>query len=592
MRLPATAIVAVSLAACSVSMSSREQLEGTRNSCEHDAECGEGRCSAGTCTAPSTTFAQLLLEVVPSASSAVYTGVQFLQDLTVPTQGPLDVPLGPLAVVEGEVRLDEMAPSTCPQRVPATITFVPTRRLLGLSSYSYSAQTDGNHRFSLELPAGDYNIYARPAPTESSDCVAVPQLYRNQTIGAARVELMLTQAPPSKLDITIEWRPDQTQSLDGWTLDIIDRTTSRVLSNEVLLGSPIEDEDLLKYSAELRYAPVVGDPNDVTGQELVRLRPPEDTVAPTFLMVREGLEIFSVGEAVVGQLKALPPPVEVEWVVDTAEEEGDIEPVPANVTLLATEISGLEDVVLASFRQEVTADAQGRFRARLFPGKYRLHVVPPAGSGLAAGEKEEEISAVGEYQAGRHISLRRAAPLVGSAVVSWMGQPAVGADVQAVPVPRAERYDALQTQLGQEPFLPRATAQQLGPDGVFALQADPGHFHVQVRPSQQSGLPWFVHQGIFVAQEEGCDVGRIDLTLPSVHDGQLSLPGQGAADDQGLPNALIRAFVYVDVERNVTSDAQTAASVVQVGETRSDADGRFSLMLPTAIGDGRSVCPP
>jgi hypothetical protein len=59
-------------------------------------------------------------------------------------------------------------------------------------------------------------------------------------------------------------------------------------------------------------------------------------------------------------------------------------------------------------------------------------------------------------------------------------------------------------------------------------------------------------------------------------------------DDAGTPKPLasasVRAYAYLDKDRAYTRDPKMAAFLVEVAETRADANGAFRLLIPESIG--------
>jgi hypothetical protein len=50
-----------------------------------------------------------------------------------------------------------------------------------------------------------------------------------------------------------------------------------------------------------------------------------------------------------------------------------------------------------------------------------------------------------------------------------------------------------------------------------------------------------------------------------------------------VPDALIRAYLYMDAEGLYTSQASAARSVLEIGEARADENGRFELLVPSSL---------
>jgi hypothetical protein len=74
------------------------------------------------------------------------------------------------------------------------------------------------------------------------------------------------------------------------------------------------------------------------------------------------------------------------------------------------------------------------------------------------------------------------------------------------------------------------------------------------------------------------DLGALEMPLPLSYSGSVTAEVDGMT--QPIPGALIRAYVYVTGDQNYTKDAGSAASVLQIAETRASGTGRFELFVP------------
>ena len=95
----------------------------------------------------------------------------------------------------------------------------------------------------------------------------------------------------------------------------------------------------------------------------------------------------------------------------------------------------------------------------------------------------------------------------------------------------------------------------------------------------------------FTLSSASQDLGRLILPLPIVYQGAVTIPGastaEGSPDSMSVPNALIRAYVYLDQNGAYTAEPDDpqrgARSALQIAETRADDQGRFRLLLPSRL---------
>lgn len=589
-------LAAVPLAACSIPDLEDVESKRTNNECSVDDDCGAGaRCGAGICQATQSVFDSALLSITPSASdSGPASGARLL----VPWSGlvrpsALDVELDPPTQLRAVVKAGKPGPG-CAWEVapdgsmPATVTFTPTVVPLGLSTKTYQATTlvvQGagttlTHEARLAVPAGEYDVYVQPAtPSDEGACPAVPRVFRGHQVEPTQdiVALTLPADPPSRLSVDIRWLPPgategPSDSLEGWTAEMIEPVGGRVVSNRRRLDAAVPSSahaGEVEYRFALDYSQEGG---PYMGQELLRLAPPEGVTAPTMVWSRDGLEVLTAGEATL-DLRTLPSRVVVvEGIVATAA--GD--PVPAEVIVSSLEVASLEAGLLASFSVPARAGDDGKFVVNLLPGKYRVVVEPDPLTGLTASSAEWEISATASFQAGRVVELAEQGAIAGSVVVSTPGKPPLaGASVQAFSSPSRSATQAFKAQIGVPPHVPRASNGFTTETGRFDLVADPGTFDLSVRPANDTGFAWLVRPRVTVPN---AGLGTLRLPLPVVHQGVLTMGGQP------LANARVGVYVFVGgASEGYVTDAERADGVLQVAESVTDDRGAFRVLLPSQL---------
>lgn len=620
------------LTACSVDDLDAYADAPGENSCQNNSQCGGQQCDArfAACVARQGDLDGVLLEIAPPTSVRGYGGFRFFQEQTdlARSSQDLDVVLPVVTQVTGQLATtDPDALANCPfagqTTLPARVTFTPTEQVLGLNVVAYQGSTqvaDGEYSFELALPEGEYDVYIEPLLEVSEDtaiptegCLLVPQLSRGIVVSGDRVELTFNQATPLPLDVAVV----APSGFQEWLVDLIHPVTGQVLSTRKALE---QATDAAEYHAAIHYSLVTGTDYASTGQELVRLTPPEGLKEPVVLMSRAGLEVFTPGQAVIENLEPFGGFLDFE--VSVVQKGDSDTPVLGTVTFSATKLLDVADGVFTSFEVTAEIDVEGGASARLLPGEYRVRTTPLPDSGYSASETTITVSSssteVQRIEVPRAVELRGRLglpggieSLIGTEVFvdpTALGDSCDGSDGATC----APRFDpVLSRALAEDPFLPRQAVGLVDEHARFAIddvdcgacEADNGVlFDVSLRPPQSSRLPWFVKTPVAVAAD--LDLGVLSLGYPVIHQGQLRVTDASCASPEScvLPGALVSAYVLIDDTGEVVTDpaalprcttvANTTLSAdgsrcvraaLKVAETRADDTGHFELLLPGAL---------
>ncbi len=596
--------VLVFASGCTVVGVSAGDDSSLRNSCTQDENCGAGySCRTGVCQTLNGTLESLLITASPPTDSFLphFTFVTHVDN--VPTGGGIkniDVP-APAQIV-GSLLLpntiscypafrndddQKLFLASNDGTVPVTVTLGLRQRTLGLSQQLYYAKAlvpdASGYRFKVKVPPGEYDVYlATPRRQGETDCVAPPQLYRDVPIGVKNNDqpnptfrFRIPVITPLKL--VVVW-PQPNVPLDGWVADIIEPSGGYTISTQVVLTGA-EDKKPVEYGVSLAYSTVlVGEPPvaDSSG-ELLRLRPPADQVAPTIYLDRSALGLLSPDpndEVRLTAFTRLPANVNVHG--QLLRKVGGSS-VGGAVTLVSSEIYGVDAGVFASYQTTVYPDADGLIDVDLPPGKYRVRGEPalwtgPAdGEPLAAAETIWDIPADVPIQFGKVLELPPPVKVLGRSQVP-------GAQVRAVP--SRLPWSAFQSAFGQAPLYPRPSSGLVDDEGRFALSVEPGRFDVTVEAPEALGFGWYVRPGADVGDRD-LDLSVADLKRPSVLTGRVTLAASGGT--RPLASAAINAYAYLNKDRQYTRDPEQAVSVVQVAATRANDDGAFRLLLPAGL---------
>lgn len=600
------------LSACNVASVREAPSTIAHNECENNGDCDTGLCEAKQCRSRAATYQNLLFEVTPPADGSISAGAQFLipkKDLS-DSSVPLQLELEQISQVTGEVKAKllncmpvfgdvgkELA-KAFDSSVPAQVSLIRTPGTLGLYSPRAVVQAelrdDTYFGFSVNVPPGPYDIYVQPIRQPTDSCPVPPLLLRGQDIPKGIFPLEIGLPAPSVFEFHVTW-PAENAPLDGWMVDMLDPKSGRVLSNRVQLL--LEKGSKTDYRATLSYNPVlVARPNappevEVPTDQVVRLSPPDglpdSQPTPTVLMARSALALFSPGSGTLTSFTALPTPVHV---IGEVTARNTPQRVAANITLVATEITGIDRGVLTSFTRSVNVSEDGRsFDVYLLPGKYRVSTVPQSpldpGRGsetpLAADTRYWTVPSSPEQQEGKVIELGDALAINGRVVDASDG-PVATAQVQAAASPQfLSEPNFLQESLGGAAYAPRASASDVSGNGDFALKTDPGTFDITVRPNSNTGFAWLVMPNILVdSPTAGVSLGTIRMPLPFPYHGTVT--AGGTETPNVVPGALVRAYIYLKGDQ-YTPESGEADSVLQVAETRTDKDGAFDVLIPAEL---------
>lgn len=600
------------LSGCSVTALAERERSIAVNRCEENQDCGPDLvCVEQQCRATGGQLTNLLVEVTPT--DAKLAGRQLFKMATgiSPSGGNYALTLAGLASVNGWVygnvpqgctvdferpeAMGMLRPAT-DGSIPARVTFLPSERSFGLSARSLTANVavkslQDTYSFSAQLAAGTYDLYVEPYRTVSvqSDpttpqppvCSLPPQLIRGVALEDGNTKLDLKLPSPTRLKLEVRW-PEDTPTLNGWTVDMIEPFTGRVVSTVATLSMPTSSPGQQVYAVEFDYLPVAATPALTTVDEIVRLTPPNTVIAPTVLFQRSALELFARGSAVIDQLTPLQRPVAYEGqIVDAATHQ----PERANVTLVATELVGVPKGVLTSFVRSVETREDGTFSVDLLPGTYHALVVPLSTAASTQAPFSSLQTTIGvavgpARQAGRALALERAMSINGSVLTSENGSGARGALVTAEVSPSSVNSNVFARALDKRPLIPRVSGAVIEDTaGSFTIYAESGVFDFSARPPEGSGFAWLVQPGI-------------DLTQGPIALDGLSLPGPWhvtfnlalpSGDSASLVGAHVRAYALLAEPHKLASSAETAVNVVPVGEGRVDERGDAALVLPARL---------
>lgn len=591
---------------CTVKAETAADDPRPKNTCSDNSDCENGNCNLGVCQTPNGKIEALFVTASPASDSAIPHLTYGMPVLDVPTSGsPRDLVFPGPARITGSFELAKgdgcypsfpaedletaIIPALDGKTLPAKVTLSLGERVLGLPQQLFlsstpSAPERGSYKFELQVASGKFDVYLVPPADQIGPCQAPPQLYRNFAVEGSTPIYQWSLASVSPLDVHVHFpSPKLTgQELKGWRVDLIEPIGGNPISTGVELGVPLVEgsgDQTVDYVAALRYSAVVGTPTKVTSSEglseLIRLRPPPGVIAPTLLFDRSATSLFEPTEAHVVGLTRFPTPVTIEGQV---VRHDDGAPVSAQVFLQSTKIYGVDEGILATYQVAVAVQDDGLFEVTVPPGTYRVQAAPPQASGgvdqadaLVATEASWDVSVTPSFQAGKVVELARGVATVGQSRFP-------GAQVRAVPTP--DPVLSFDQAFGQGRFVARSASALVDDSGHFELQTDPGRFDISVQAPDALGFAWYVRPGVEVGKESR-DLGRVALPLPALFAGKAVVDLGGVTAPLG--SAAIRAYAYLDKDFAYTRDPKQAVSLIEVAETRAEADGSFRLLIPESI---------
>jgi hypothetical protein len=632
------------LAGCSLSGAELARSDIAQNQCKTDDDCFGARCSPdGVCLGSDGALTALLVTVTPPptlsgvTSLTYYKSFESQHDSLPASGGGFNLELDPGIDVTGQVSIDiddDTAPcwpalmppepgATLKTYIPADITFTPSEQIAGVAPdvYRSSLHDDGTTFEVPVLPPGYYDVYVAPhklVPGMAPDpaCQLPPQLYLKRPVSSG---VNFALPAPSKLVVDVKWPlagsysdeaaaddPLFVDPLAGWKLDLVEPNTGRVLSAQPLLtgmlkAAPIIGATSVTYETTLVYSPPVeiveGDSQPAAiGDAILRLTPPVSDphdptgqapyTAPSILAQLDGAMVGSDRKSAAAQIvQPVLPPAPVHVVFQTGLAS-DGTPVAASIFLRATAISGITGIS-TSFSRSVEVGTDGVGEVELLPGRYHVSGAAKAGCShsacLGIVEADWVVAKTPAEQAGKLIEFAPPPEYQGQAFV-YGGAPAVGATVSLAASPLIIDANVLNVGDGSVAPVPASSAGVVDPQGNFTLAAEAGTYVLRVEPDTSTNYGWYVRPGFTLPDDQDA-FGELDLGLPIFYKGTVTANTLNGPIH--VPQALIRAYAYVDASGAPAMSAGDAAAAVQVAETYSeDASanpGAFTLLIPPSL---------
>jgi hypothetical protein len=585
------AAVAVALSGCSIKYTADASSIAPVNSCTSDSDCGAGAtCSVDAqCIGTNVDLSDLIVQVRPNAGASYGASTSFLlpvnnsfaaikKDAAFDVNYPIELPQA-VQITAGTVHLDYTS-SCFPNSkisVPATITFDRVSALAGFRSDSYTVtakknETTSKYEFDASLLPGKYSVYIQPQ-VGAADCPdhdpPPPAFFPSQEIGAATDGADWSVIKPTKLGGEIQI-PDG-GDMTGWRLDIVEPTGGRVISTTQKL-----QQGMIALAVNVNLSFVW---NDTTVSPYIRLRPPPGEARPSvYWGLIESLSSQAKAEVHLSVANLLIDPTDVGIQVQDADNKG----VLSSVQIQSVKLSGDVQKNAAYAVDVAQTDLDGSVNLHLPPGTYQIHVTPLVDPLLATGDIELvvpklEPTATGEPCYCGHLITVAKKVTVSGAVNTPMGAALADATISLNPSqPDAVNFwKRVVHAIDPRPLAPRSEISSTDPSGAFAFLVDPGLSDLVVAPADQTGFPWLVRPRVQVQALTGVQLDTLTLPNPAVLRGTVTNPSHAPA-----ANVVVEGWLPVH-----NADGSPPSTVIQIGATTSDENGRYTLVLPASISE-------
>jgi hypothetical protein len=470
-----------------------------------------------------------------------------------------------VSITAGQVNCLE--PDGSVKSIPAKVELERVATIVGPDQEKYEAKpeekagVDDMYEFHLDVIPGRYDIYVTPASSSMCGEAPLPPVFIPSKPIEVNTTFRLDVEPARHLTGTIT----APMSLTGWSLQVFDMVSGRLISGTQILAHEDTKEPA---SIDLRY-------NLTSGvSPILRLKPPGALENAPVASALPSVYWDLAAADLQGQNKVYLKLSDLSVTPRTFEGDvfdADETVVIASVSFQSISLSG-DAFKNASFKIETETDGSGHFKVDVPPGTYRITAEPlTPNESQAIAEVVREVPNDPGCFCGQSVMLPTKVMLTGD-----VRTPSQGALLGGMAVARpslAPPLSQLDRELGQHKVLPVGSKPVA--HGSFELPLDPGEYDLLVQPLPDSGYPWLVRPRLAVQPDSGepsSSVGAISVAYPVVVTGVVKDPQGNAMGD-----ATINVWLPI-------ADAQGAArTAVQIAETTTDADGRYTLLLPPSI---------
>lgn len=581
---------------------------GVQNECSTDRDCAGSRCDTAQHRCLANTRSEVFFSIAPASGRGSATGIPTLtQPMTIRSGETVNVALRAPHSVYGVVTVpadpagrDPTRPDQTlePTLIPATVEFAPAglpgvtspvQAVAGTTAMTALQGDRATHTWSATLAEGLFDVIVRPASTLVA--TVPPRFERGFEVRADGFLQRFDIAYPATYS---RWsgvvRDRAGHPLPGLTVRAVDLTRDAMVVSTV---ATTRGDSATAGSFAIDLAP--GAPEawtlritsatttrgwlsmDVSRATLAAMDPtghdlqvvlPSDTGLPYI----DGLRPTGM-PAMEGPLAACVGCVDVRASVEGQSANGATRALPGASVVLRTTLPTPPSMGDARiwFECRVVTDSEGALQAWMIPGSYDVIITPQDSEFANTVRHGFEVRSDARTQAGQAFSVAPRAPFDGR-VLTARGNAMRGAQVTAIPFQDAYVDHPCLHQPDHEVLAPRARSAQTTTlsDGSYRLDLDPGLYRLLVEPLASSGFPSTLSVPVCVTVR----VAYFDVTL----DAPLEVSGTVTDAAQArAPRASVEAIVRV-------REAGAPGVVVRVARASADDNGRYTLRLPSSVG--------
>ncbi len=546
------------------------------NRCETDGDCRAGTCDLERTMCVSEPRASMRVGVEVLPTSDPYGGrplaVSFAPFEVTGSREPiaLEVPLG--VSVRGTVRDSAGVP------VSASLTFALPSDIPGVAGTRIETQTlaepshEGSELFDFAvqlLPGRIYDVTIQPNGEWRSK---LPPLRRR----------LASPEAGRRIHQPFVW--EELQRVEGLLVDAegepqsellvraIDASSGRIVSSTYTTGS---DPTRGPGSFEIFCDPATEWLFSINASAA---RIAEGNPSPTFTVAPSVL-IAGVDGVVTIQVPTAATASQIVTYGGFVEVAGSGRGTAAALTFIARDVLDETTQVLGSFRaMAATSDEpghEGEFSVQLLRGTYDVVITPTSPELSVLRDPAVRIDPETTTDPGRPAEVLGqtfqvpARARYGGWVQTFDAEPMVNAQVRA-----HARASTQNGRLADVAVYARSSEALTDPDGRFNVPLDIGLYDIVVEPPSGTSWPWAIERDVAIGGAGGTTAAggdAIELTPPVPLAGRAFFPG-----DLPVAGAEIRAYGMVELE-----DGSTRS--IPIGRTQTDADGQFTLLLPSTF---------